>query len=185
MAALLAELHAAEAARVLAGPERPCALCGVSVHVAAAPGDEWRAADASGSFSGADPDLAHLFDPAANWLGASNPYDYLARLSRALDGADPLSKRTETTWLYERTIREYASLKVRLDVGMTFHQHRIASDWDGAAFAAAWAPGMMHVRRAGVPYHHDRIAWCRPSGWECRECRATLTDETPGLWVRA
>jgi len=154
-------LHAAAVAGLMAAPDRPCSLCGVPLHTTALPDDTYGVADWTGSRTGTDPDLAPLCDPAANWLGASNPYAYLARLARLLDEADPGSKKTQTTWLYERTVREYAALKVRLDMGLSFHYHQ--EDRAGA-------PRSLVV----PPYHCSWPAHLRPSGWYCRECKVRL-----------
>jgi hypothetical protein len=176
----ITQLHAARVAEILARPPRPCALCGVPLTEVARPDDTFGPVGPDGRAHGPDPDLAHLSDPSGNWLGASSAYQYLARLDAALSQADPLSKRTETTWLYERTIREYSALKVRLDMGMSFHYHRLASDFDAAAFAASWVPGPQ-PRSARVPYHCGQPALLRPSGWYCRADGAVLTDESAEL----
>jgi hypothetical protein len=170
-------LHAAAALRVVSQAPRPCSLCGVLLRSAVLPDDTFGPVDASGSQTGTDNDVAHLFDPAANWLGATSPYDYLVRLDAALTEALRV-KRTETTWLYDRTIREYSALKVRLDMGMSFHCHQMPSDWDPAAWAAAYAAGIRPPCPPDLPHHCGRPAHLRPSGWYCRGCKALLTDET-------
>lgn len=128
---------------------------------------------ADGSATGPAVDLAHLFIPEANWLGASHPYAYLAKLGELCEAATS-AKRAETTWLYERTIREYSALKVRLAEGFTFHRHVLARE--------PWAYDPSRYPRGEVmPYHCGWPAHLRPSGWYCRECGELLTDENAEL----
>ena len=161
-------------ARIAARPERPCTLCGAPLRTVARPDDTFGPVDTLGSPNGPDTDMVALFAPEANWLGSVSPYDHLARLAALLDEATA-GKRTETTWLYARSIREYVALKVRLDVGMSFHYHQLPSDWDAARFAETYVPGPQ-PRAADLPYHCDRPAYLRPSGWQCRECRVMLPE---------
>jgi hypothetical protein len=170
----LAELHALHVARIGTKAARPCTLCGAPLRQVARPADTFGPVDTLGSPNGPDPDMVPLFAPEANWLGSVSPYDHLARLG-ALLGEATAGKRTETTWLYDRSIREYVALKVRLDVGMSFHYHRLPSDWDAARFAASYVPGPQ-PRSAELPYHCGRPALLRPSGWTCRGCRVALTE---------
>jgi hypothetical protein len=176
----LAELHSSAVTRLTARAVPPCAECGTPmVHAAGTehgirgPKDVFTEVAADGSAKGPAPDLAHLFSPAANWLGMSNPYAYLARLGELCSEATS-AKRCETTWLYERTIREYVALKVRLDMGGMHHTHTPARE-----------PWVYDPNRAplGVvmPYHCGQPAWLRPSGWYCRGCGELLTDETTEL----
>lgn len=134
-----------------------CVACRVPLHMVAAPGDEWAWADPGGSTSGTDPDLAHLYDPAANPLGAVNPWDALKRMSDALLAAHAV-KRACLTWVHWRLAQEYSALKVRLDMGLPFHVHRPEASpaYDGP-------PPPEHC---GWPM---RLA---PSGWRCRVCPA-------------
>jgi hypothetical protein len=156
------EMHAAWTEAILSRPARPCALCGVPLVTAARPDDTFGPAGPDGRAHGFDRDVAHLADPAANWLGASSAYEYLARLDAALAEATRV-KGTHTTWLYERTIREYSALKVRLDLGMSFHYHRLAAEADAL--------------RLPLPWHCGRPAHLRPSGWRCRECGEALAGQ--------
>lgn len=182
----LDEIHAAEAAFELAKPERPCTRCGVPLHtVVNEKTDLFEPADASGSSTGRDPDLAHWFDPAANPLGATSPYDALRRMAELMDaghkavppGTD--SPRACLTPLFWDVARAYSSLKVRLDMGMSFHVHTEASGWDHDAPRPPCRPDL--------PYHCGWPAWLRPSGWYCRRCDLVLDDATavfPGRAVR-
>jgi hypothetical protein len=124
-----------------------------------------------GSAYGPAVDLAPLFDPSANWLGESSPYAYLARLGDLCSEATS-AKRASTTWLYERTIREYVSLKVRLDTGGYYHSHTPAREpW-------TYDPSREVAGERECACHCGRPAWLRPSGWYCRECGGLLTDAT-------
>jgi hypothetical protein len=174
----LAELHASAVAAILARPVPPCAECGTPMmhaegieHGIHGPKDIFTEVAADGTAYGPAVDLAPLFDPAANWLGMSNPYAYLARLGDLCSEATS-AKRAETTWLYERTIREYVSLKVRLDTGGYHHPHMPKRDlW-------VYDPNRVPVGERECVYHCGSPAWLRPSGWYCRECRDLLTGAT-------
>lgn len=175
----LAELHASAVAAALAQPVPPCAECGtLMTHGQGTDGgkDVFTEVAADGTAYGPAADLAHLFDPAANWLGMSNPYAYLARLGELCSDAVPnkSARRTEPTWLYERTIREYASLKVRLDLGGIYHPHMPARE--------PWVhdPGC-EPRGVVMPFHCGMPAHLRPSGWYCRGCGDLLTCATAEL----
>jgi hypothetical protein len=176
----ISELHAQEVAELRALPVRPCEACGTAMVRGEGteggingPKDVFTEVAADGTAYGPAPDLVHLFDPSANWLGLDNPYAYLARLGELCDGATS-AKRAETTWLYERTIREYVALKVRLDTGSIYHSHRAARE--------PWVhdPDRGPLGKV-LPYHCSAPAWLRPSGWYCRECCALLTDESAEL----
>lgn len=176
----LAELHAEAVAYLAVRPVPPCAECGTPMtrgqgteHGVNGPKDIFTEVAADGSAYGPAVDLAPLFDPAANWLGMDNPYAYLARLEGLCNEATS-AKRAETTWLYERTIREYVGLKVRLDTGGYHHTHRPARE--------PWVYDPNRAPRGDVmPYHCGRPAWLRPSGWYCRECGDLLTDDSAEL----
>lgn len=179
----VARLHAAGVARVLAADLLPCMHCGAMLHqVADARTDLWEWEDEAGSRTGTDPDVAHLCDPAANPLGASNPYDALAKMaglmSDAYFAALRSGKACETPFARRVTL-DYSALKVRMDFGMSFHQHRAVTRWDPPGPEGAGRP-----RYTGLFYHCGWPAWLRPSGWYCRECKVQLRDGTPGLvWV--
>lgn len=170
------ELHAQEVARLRARPVRPCAECGTPMtmgtgteHGINGPTDVFAPVAVDGTTYGPASDLAHLFDPSANWLGMSSPYAYLARLGELCNEATS-AKRAETTWLYERTIREYVALKVRLGTGSIYHSHRAAREpW-------VYDPDRGPLGKV-VPFHCSTPAWLRPSGWYCRECLVLLTDD--------
>ena len=175
----LAELHASAVAGVLAQPLAPCEECGTPMVLgqeAEGGKDVFTEVAADGSTKGPASDLAHLFDPAANWLGMSDPYAYLARLGELCEEALPnkSARRTKPTWLYDRTIREYAALKVRLDTGSIHHRHMAAREpW---VYNPSCEP-----RGVVLPYHCGAPARLRPSGWYCRGCNALLTDATAEL----
>jgi hypothetical protein len=175
----LAGLHAEAVAHLATRPVSPCTECGTPMmhaegHEAGpASKDIFTEVAADGTTYGPAVDLAPLFDPAANWLGMSNPYAYLARLGDLCNEATS-AKRCETTWLYERTIREYVALKVRLDTGGYYHTHTPAREmW-------AYDPDRPPLGLV-MPYHCGRPAWLRPPGWYCRECGDLLTDATAEL----
>jgi hypothetical protein len=142
-------------------PPGVCFICGVAVtEVADTERDEWRWAGPDGKTTGRDPDLEHLCDPARNPLGASDPYDALSKMASLLGTANArgAGKRSLTP-LYWQVGREYSALKVRLDLGMSFHIHSAWTEpWDGPP----------------VPWHCGSPGWHRPSGWYCRVCPATL-----------
>jgi hypothetical protein len=170
----LVELHTSAVAALLARPVPPCIECGTPmVHGHGTEGgkDVFTEVAADGTSRGPAVDLAPLFDPGANWLGMSNPYAYLARLGELCIEATSV-KRTETTWLYECTVREYSALKVRLDTGCYYHSHVPEHEpW-------VYDPHRVPVGERECVCHCDRPAWLRPSGWYCRECGDLLTDET-------
>lgn len=149
-------MTATEASWVLA-QHAACTECGTQLHRTAVPGDEWGWADEAGAAYGPASDLAFLFDPAANWLRMSDPYAYLARLGELCTEATSVKQR-ETTWLYERTIREYTSLKVRLDMGGYSHLH------------APERTSLPEVFPYEVPEHCGWPMRLAPSGWRCRQC---------------
>lgn len=171
----LAELHAEAVAHLAARPVPPCAECGTPMtHGQGIDGlsrrDVFTEVAADGTVYGPASDLAHLFDPAANWLGADSPYAYLARLGDLCSEATSV-KRRETTWLYERTIREYVSLKVRLDTGGCYHTH--------APEREPWTCNpSCEPRGVVMPHHCGMPAHLRPSGWYCRGCGILLTDDS-------
>ncbi len=143
----------------------PCWLCGDVLHqVADERADEFTWADDSGSTAGTDADLRPLEEHG----GA---YAYLARLSGELERLSGLSRKRKDGyhWPDERTEaeyfargREYSALKVRLEMGGTFHIHQVRAsgkpDYEGT-----------------VPYCCGQPAWLRPSGWQCRQCRQPVT----------
>jgi hypothetical protein len=170
------ELHAAAVAAVFARPVKPCTECGTAMtHGQGTDGgkDVFTEVAADGSVKAPASDLVQLFDASANWLGADNPYEYLAKLGDLCTEALSV-KRRETTWLYERVIREYAGLKVRLDTGSIYHRHMPAREpW---AYVPNRAP-----RGVVMPHHCGQPAHLRPSGWYCRGCGDLLTDESAEL----
>jgi hypothetical protein len=130
-----------------------CRLCAVPlVRVADLTADEYAWANAGGHQTGTDPDVAHLLP---------DPYGRLAILASELGRAQAVrTKRASRTWLYWARAREYGALKVRLEMGGTFHVHQP----DG--------PGPVH--EGPVPEHCNWPGWLRPSGWQCRRCGAAL-----------
>jgi hypothetical protein len=119
--------------------------------------NEWGWQDAGGNRFGDDPDTAML---------KPDPYAYLATLAAKLDKAHKAPKRSCTTWVYEAAIREYSALKVRLDFGHTIHLHLPDP-----------RTVVEHGPRPDPVSHCDYPAWLRPTGWQCRRCRADLTPE--------
>jgi hypothetical protein len=174
----LAELHSAAVDQVLQAAPGPCALCGVPLHaVADLRTDLFEVADAAGSKTGRDPDLAHLYDPAANPLGATSPYDALNKMAALMDTAHRAVQhgRAEYTPLHWRIAGEYSMLRVRLSMGLSFHVHRVVASSDPARL-----PGL--PRPADLPpWHCGWPAWLRPSGWHCRQCRIVLDDQIAEL----
>jgi hypothetical protein len=180
----LAELHAAAVADVLACPVKPCAECGTPMTHGQGTEhgrDVFTEVAADGTAYGPASDLAHLFDPAANWLGADNPYAYLARLGDLQTEAHAACKgrigggpRAELTGLFWRVAREYTALMVRLDTGSVYHSHM--SDREPWVYSPSCEP-----RGVLMPYHCGAPAHLRPSGWYCRGCKALLTDDTAEL----
>jgi hypothetical protein len=174
----IAQLHAAAVAKLQARAGRTCGECGTSmvlVEAAEHGKDVFAVVAADGTSYGPASDLVHLFEPSANWLGESGAYAYLARLGKLCAEATA-AKRTETTWLYERTIREYAALKVRLDTGSCYHTHREASvPW--VYDSAREFDGQVYVYHCAWPAH------LRPSGWYCRGCGELLTDATAEIRI--
>jgi hypothetical protein len=141
-----------------------CIHCGQAVTMVADEKlDEWRWAGADGKTTGRDSDLAHLYDPARNPLGATSAYDALSRMAAMMDAASQAAKnprKASLTPLYWRVAREYSALSVRLDMSLSFHQHMAWTEpWTGPP----------------APYHCGSPGWLRPSGWHCRECRMVLT----------
>lgn len=169
----VARLHAAAVAELRACPVRPCAECGTAMaHGQGTDGgkDVFTEVAADGSVKAPASDLVQLFDASANWLGADNPYAYLAKLGDLCTEALSV-KRRETTWLYERTIREYAGLKVRLDTGSIYHTHSPARE--------PWSYDPRRKPRGDLmPYHCGQPAHLRPSGWYCRGCGVLLSDDS-------
>lgn len=141
-------------AAVLAEPPRRCRLCGTSIrHTPNEITGEWDWTDESGSTCGTAPDLADLYDPDRNPLGAASPYDALSKLSaRITDGKAGLAPG-----------REYASLKIRIGDGPLHHVHQPDSPGERPAIT--------------VPEHCGSPARLRPSGWHCRRCGTLIHDE--------
>lgn len=127
--------HAEAIGMLPAGPFS-CRHCGDDLYRAVFR-DLWTWHDSAGSPTGRDADLRHLPDPyqALNDLAARDDYQAAC---------------------------DYALLKVRLDIGLSFHMHDVRSD-DLPGF-----PGV-------VPYHCDGPMWLRPSGWQCRTCDEWLS----------
>lgn len=127
-----------------------CRFCPAQLHQAANERlDEWVWLDEAGSPVGDDPDLP------------PDPYGHLADLAGMCERAHRQSRRgAEPTWLYHAAVREYSSLKVRLEFGGTFHTHR-------PLHLPPPYPGP-------VPEHCGWPAWLRPSGWQCRQCHIKI-----------
>lgn len=146
------------------GVRVPCWLCGDLLHRAINERtDEFTWADEAGSIAGTDSDLRQL----GQFGGA---YAYLAWLADEMDRLSKLSRKRKDGchWpdeparlTYHARGREYAALKVRLELGGTFHIHHVrASDsppYRGPAVSCCEYP-----------------AWLRPSGWWCRRCGQPL-----------
>jgi hypothetical protein len=179
----LAQLHAAAVARVLSAPDIPCRWCGAALHtVADEVTDLWAAVDADGSCTGVDADVAHLYDPAANPLGAVNPWDALRLMAELMNAADHkavMAGKACHTPLYWRVAAEYSALMVRLDMGLPFHVHSPMARHELPS--AAELAARRGYRPPDLPYHCGWPAWLRPSGWHCRQCKLVLTDETAEL----
>ena len=132
-----------------------CRLCGAELHCKAdLILDEYVWVGTDERTVGTDADLAQLYDPASNPLGACNPYDALKRMAGVMDRAQDARKACLTP-LFWQVAREYSALKVRLETGMSFHVHRPdkTPEYDGIP-----------------PYHCAWPMWLRPSGWHCRQC---------------
>jgi hypothetical protein len=174
----LAQLHAAAVAQVLSAPDVPCRWCGAALHTVADPAtDLWAEVDAEGSTSGVDADVAHLYDPDANPLGAVNPWDALKLLAELMDATTHkavMAGKACHTPLHWCVAQEYSALMVRLDTGLPFHQHRPLTSYQPPRTDP-------QPRPEGLPYHCGWPAWLRPSGWHCRQCKLVLTDETAEL----
>jgi hypothetical protein len=145
--------RAARSAIFWDAPPGVCIVCGQPVtRVARESADEWAWIGEDGKQTGRDPDLARL-EP--------DPYAYLAGLASRM-GAARVHKRASLTPLYWATVREYSALGVRLDTGLSFHQHWARSfPWTGDP----------------PPVHCGWSArWC-PSGWRCRQCGEAVAGE--------
>jgi len=115
-----------------------CRLCGDHLReVADHHIDEYVWVDSRHRTTGRDLDLRDL---------PMEPYAYLSWLGQQCTSGRALDLRVA---------REYSSLKVRLDSGMSFHQHR---------------PGQVQPSRVRPPHHCRWPMWMRPSGWHCRQC---------------
>lgn len=131
-----------------------CWLCGDALRrVARVDTDEFVWVDPDGKQTGTDSDLRH-------W---DNPYAHLAWLGDELERAvRQRGKKSEPTWLYWRHATEYGALKVRLEIGGTFHVHQAG---ESEPFAG------------DVPECCGWPMWLRPSGWQCRQCKAKSPAE--------
>ena len=128
--------------------------------------DEFTWVGEDGRKTGTDSDLRQL-------EVHGGAYARLAWLSGELQEAmksagGPNSKKACLTPLYWARAREYSALKVRLEMGMTFHIHRIRAADEPAC------PGSVRCCGYGVPYCCEWPAWLRPSGWQCRRCKQVL-----------
>ena len=114
--------------------------------------DEYVWVDEQGRQTGTDPDLHHLPDP----------YAHLTALGALImrGAAQRKGKRAEPTWLWWAAGREYGALKVRLEMGGTFHVHQPGSP--GPAYEGA------------VPWCCGWPGWLRPGGRQCRQYGAAL-----------
>jgi len=145
----------------------PCWLCGDPLHQAANEHTDefvWVGEDGRQTATSAD------LRPLAQYGGA---YARLAWLDRALTGAmaaagGPHGKKASLTPLFWARAREYSMLKVRLEMGMTFHIHQVRSD-DTPRYQGP------DVRCCGWP------GWLRPSGWWCRKCGRRLGGTLLGV----
>ena len=126
-----------------------CRFCKAPLHRAAdLVTDEFVWVDEHGHQTGDDPDVADL---------KPDPYACLAALGeRCVTGKD------RKTALDLAAAREYSALKVRLETGGSFHVHQPDS------------PGPVHD--GPVPEHCGWPGWLRPSGWQCRQCGASLAE---------
>lgn len=134
-----------------------CRHCPAELHLAPDTRlDEWVWVDGSGSMLGDDPDLP------------PDPYGYLAWLSDIQLAAHKLHKpgKSEFTWLFWARAREYSGLKVRIEMGGTWHTH----------YPVEHGPA---IQAGELPWHCGWPMWLRPSGWQCRQCkeRQELTAE--------
>ena len=143
----------------------PCWLCGDLLHrVADKRADEFTWADEAGSTAGTDSDLRRLEEHGGAyarlaWL--AEEMERLHKLSRKrVDGYHWPDEQMRTA--YHARGREYSALKVRLEMGGTFHIHQVrASDTP--------------PYRGPAVQHCDYPAWLRPSGWWCRKCGQQLS----------
>jgi hypothetical protein len=151
------------AIRAVASQTGTCRLCGDPVRQVPS-GDEWAWAGPDGRTLGTDRDLRSL--PGWPAKPDPDPYAHLTWLAGRMDAAmkacgGPRGTRASLTPLYWAAAREYSSLKVRLEMSLTFHQHTVTAQRD--------CPAGGNVRRP-LPYH---CAWpmrLTPSGWACRQC---------------
>ena len=131
-------------------PVITCRHCPAELHLAAdTQQDEWVWHDVHGRMTGSDPGL-----PA-------DPYGYIADLGEAIMAAHKAHRpgKAEFTGVFWAAGREYSMLKVRLETGGTWHTHSPREH--GPA-----------LHQGPVPEHCGWPMWLRPSGWQCRQCRA-------------
>lgn len=174
---MLADTHRAAVLKLLTAASVPCTHCGAALFTFAdTRTDTFEPATKEGEVYGPDPDVAHLLDPAANPLGAVNPYDALAKMAELLDqGHKAVSPgksnpRACLTPLFWQLAGEYSMLNVRMAMGGGYHVHRPATDWKHEV--------KTRERPDDLPWHCGWPAWLRPSGWHCRQCKIVLTDAT-------
>lgn len=118
--------------------------------------DEWVWADGNGSMTGPAADLP------------PDPYGYLAALSDMQLAMHALHKRTKSdfTPLFWARATEYSMLKVRLEMGGTWHTH----------YPVEHGPA---IQAGPLPWHCGWPMWLRPSGWQCRQCKARQEITAP------
>lgn len=157
MTASAAELVAA----LLDWPPVPCSLCGDAVHRVKDPVlDEFTWVDDRGSSAAADMDLRHLQpDPYAHlsWLGTE--MDRLSKQAKRPKGGGYAWPNAQVEAEYHARGREYSSLKVRLDMKGSLHQHQVFK----TGHLQPWPYGP-------VPDHCGWPMRLAPSGWVCRQC---------------
>jgi hypothetical protein len=143
------------AIKAVAAQAGMCWLCGDPV-CCVPHGDEWAWAGPDGKTTGTDTGLRPFY------AAGSDPYAHLARMAERMDAAmtacgGPRGKRASLTPLYWAAAREYSALKVRLETGLTFHQHQVH---------ASRGPGNC----GPLPGHCGWPMRLTPSGWACRQC---------------
>jgi hypothetical protein len=141
--------------------EHPCYVCGDLVHMVAAENNEWMWAGRDEKITGLMPIFRHL---------DVHPYERLKQLGDEITAFFKLPKGKQTPELWaaqNRAFAEYNPLKVRLDMGGTFHTHTVI----GSTLPVEVADARKAIE------HCDYPAYRRPLGWECRVCGKDMGDD--------
>lgn len=143
-----------------------CDACGVPVWRTGGADNEWYWTDLDGSSVGLD----HI------WLELGvEPYQRLAKLSREIvsyHGLRDSQKTPEQDRVINARFIEYSLLGNRIAFGGgPSHVHRVAAEVGNTPLGGQ------------TPEHCGFPAYRRPSGWQCRECRADLGDDAAVGWA--